>query len=396
MITIGILPPKRPFAYTQILSYIDGHQKLGATIKFGAFTESFSHCTIGMASQKVRRSSTLEKEPEKLQSSSSVDSGTVAPKGMFPSLMERAFLPQIVSQVPSYFSLPLRSTSSNDPNVKCYPMGMQDGIFGPQACLRGQIGSVLLAEPTTNIKTILDAGVQFASIISQDIEPYDLSSKYVFCFSPSACYNGTCTDLVPGSKFNGHFVGKHSKTIKVQDAINSIGGVATLLPILESVVKSNQFNLVFDSSLDSLQPDTPGSMNNDELIDWEILSSNTYTEYKMIQNPIGCFLCLVRYFISNHDLNQEQLLKFDCIGIAASLLVKCTPDMIDVNVLMASHLLLESVLNQQPVANMELLETIYNEFIFEFKIWSRAPFQVTIGHIQYISTMIKDNRKYFK
>lgn len=106
LVTIGILPPKRPFAYTQILSYIDGHQKLGATIKFGAFTEPFSHCTIGMACQKVRRSSTIEKEPEnKLQSSSSVDSASVAPKGMFPSLMERAFLPQIVSQVKFGFKL---------------------------------------------------------------------------------------------------------------------------------------------------------------------------------------------------------------------------------------------------------------------------------------------------
>lgn len=222
--------------------------------------------------------------------------------------------------------MPLRSTSSTDPNVKCYPMGMQDGIFGPQACLRGQMGSILLAEPTTSIKTILDAGVQFASIVSQEIEPYDLSSKYVFCYSPSACYSGTCLDLVPGSKFNGHFVGKHCRTTKIQDAINSIGGISTLLPILESVVKSNQLNLVFDASLDSLPPETPSSLNNDEMIDWEVLSSNTYTEYKMIQNPIGCFLCLVRYFMSNHDLNQEQFIKFDCMSIITSLLMKCSPE----------------------------------------------------------------------
>lgn len=99
MITIGIIPPKRPFAHTQILSYIDGHQKLGATIKFGAFSEPFTHCTIGVAYQKIRRPSNNEKEPEKLQTSSSIDSATGTPKGMFPSLMERAFLPQIVSQV---------------------------------------------------------------------------------------------------------------------------------------------------------------------------------------------------------------------------------------------------------------------------------------------------------
>lgn len=273
---------------------------------------------------------------------------------------------------------------------------MQDGIFGPQACLRGQMGSILLAEPTTSIKTILDAGVQFASIVSQEIEPYDLSSKYVFCYSPSACYSGTCLDLVPGSKFNGHFVGKHCRTTKIQDAINSIGGISTLLPILESVVKSNQLNLVFDASLDSLPPETPSSLNNDEMIDWEVLSSNTYTEYKMIQNPIGCFLCLVRYFMSNHDLNQEQFIKFDCMSIITSLLMKCSPETIDVHVLMASHLLVESIQNQQPTPNKQLLEIIYNEFIFEFRIWSRAQFQVTIGHIQYINTMIKDDRKYFK
>lgn len=393
--TIGIIPPKRPFAYTQISSYVDGHQKLGATIKFGAFTEPFAHCTIGYAYQKIRRTSaSTAKEAEKLQSSKSVDGGSSSQRSMFPSLMERTFLPSIVSQVPSYFSLPLRNTSSNDPNVKCYPMGMQDGIFGPQTCLRGQLGAIVLAEPTTNIKTLLDAGYQFASIISQDIEPYDLNSKYVFCYSPAAINNGVSMDLVPNGKFNAQFVGKHCKTTKIQDAINSIGGLSTLLPILESVVKENPLNLVFDPSLDSLPADTPSI--TDEFIDWEVLSSNTYTEYKMMQNPIGCVVCLVRYFITGHDLNQEHWLKFDGVGIVSSLLTKCNGEMLDVNVLMAAHLLIESVQNQLPTPNKELLEAVYNEFIFDFRIWSRAPFQVTIGHIQYISTMIKDDRKYFK
>lgn len=146
---------------------------------------------------------------------------------------------------------------------------------------------------------------------------------------------------------------------------------------------------MFDASLDSIPPaaETSGSLS-DEMIDWEILSSNTYTEYKMIQNPIGCFLCLIRYFISNHDLNQEQFMKFDCIGIIANLLTKCDPELIDVNVLMATHLLLESIQNQQPNPNKELLEALYSELIFDFRIWSRAPFQVTIGHIQVFNILI--------
>lgn len=318
-------------------------------------------------------------------------------KGMFPSLIERAFLPQIVSQVPSYFSLPMRSTSS-DPNVKCYPIGMQDGIFGPQACLRGQLGAVLLAEPTTSIKTIIDTGFQFASVISQDIEPYDLTSKYVFCYSPSSCHGGLCIDLVPGNKYNGHVVAKYCKTIKIQDAINSIGGVFTLLPILETVTKSKDLadDLIFTKPASPIPDEALTSPSSNELGDWEVLASTTYTEWKMIQNPIGCFLCLVRYFINGHELNQEQLIKFDCMGIIGFMLTKCNADLVDVDVLMASHFLIECAQNQMPGPNMELLEMIYTDFIFDFKIWSRAPFQVTIGHIQYISTIIKDDRKYFR
>lgn len=78
---------------------------------------------------------------------------------MFPSLMEKTFLPHIVSQVPSYFTLPLRNTTSSDPNVKCYPIGMQDSVFGRPVCLKGQLGCILLAEPMTNIKTLIDAGI---------------------------------------------------------------------------------------------------------------------------------------------------------------------------------------------------------------------------------------------
>lgn len=44
LITVGIIPPKRPFAYTQISCYIDGHQRLGATIKLGSFTDVCDFC----------------------------------------------------------------------------------------------------------------------------------------------------------------------------------------------------------------------------------------------------------------------------------------------------------------------------------------------------------------
>lgn len=274
---------------------------------------------------------------------------------------------------------------------------MQDSVFGKPLSLKGQLGCVLLADPMTNIKTLIDAGVNFASLVSQDIEPYDLTAKFVFCYSPSSCHDGLCLDLCPGDKFNGHVIAKYCKTIKIQEAINSIGGINTLLPILDTIIHSSENDmLLFDTSGGGSPSDEPKSPTIEELADFEIIASTTYAEWKMIQNPAACFFCLIRYFISGFKLFEEQLLKSDGIAQMCALLAKCNVRLIDVNVLMAVHLLLESVQNQMPAPNMEFLESWYAELIFNFKIWSRTDFQITIGHIQYISTMIKDDRKYFR
>lgn len=104
----------------------------------------------------------------------------------------------------------------------------------------------------------------------------------------------------------------------------------------------------------------------------------------------------MRNFISGHDLNQENLLKNDSMSIIGALLEQCNPNLIDVNVLMSVQLLVESIQNQIPLPNLELLQHIYANIIFNFKIWAKTQFQITIGHIQYICTIIKDDRKYFR
>lgn len=317
---------------------------------------------------------------------------------MFPLLTEKkSFLPQIVSQVPSYFTLPMRTATSSDPNVKCYPMDMQDSIFGPAICLHGQFGCMLLADPMTNLRTLVDAGPHFAStLVSQDIEANDMTSKFIFCYSPAACHDGVCLDLCVGDKFNGiSAAARPCRTMKLQDAIYSIGGINTLLPFLHAIVKTDEVFLSFAAAEQSPPPETPTSPMA-ELGGFEIVASTTYAEWKMIQNPVSCFFCLVRYCSSGHKLFEEQLLKSDGIGMICALMTKCPPQLIDVNVLMSVHLLLESVQNQMPMPNVELLECWYSELIFNFRIWSRADFQITIGHIQYISTMVKDDRKYFR
>lgn len=141
---------------------------------------------------------------------------------------------------------------------------------------------------------------------------------------------------------------------------------------------------------------TSSSNNDVDINDWEVLVSTKYSEWKMIQNSVACFLCLIRYFIQDHDINQAHLLKSDGISIIGAMLSQCNSNIIDVNVLMAMQLLVESIQNQLPAQNIELLENIYTDIVFNFKIWSKCEFQIIIGHIQYINPMIKDNRKYFR
>lgn len=97
----------------------------------------------------------------------------------------------------------------------------------------------------------------------------------------------------------------------------------------------------------------------------------------------------------------------------------------DVNVLMAVQLLIEQVSVEK---NMQLLQQMYQHLLFDFRIWNSGdfPFRIgelldlgncpktkcsslgvilyvgsngklyTVGHIQYLSTIIKDSRRLFR
>ena len=81
------------------------------------------------------------------------------------------------------------------------------------------------------------------------------------------------------------------------------------------------------------------------------------------------------------------------VAIIGFLLIKAKPSLIDVNVLMASQLLVELAQSSQ---DSKLLYQVYQHILFDFRIWSRSQFCVQIGHIQYLSTLIKSERKYFR
>uniref|UniRef100_A0A182K234 DUF4704 domain-containing protein n=1 Tax=Anopheles christyi TaxID=43041 RepID=A0A182K234_9DIPT len=404
-VTVSVVPPKRLFSYHQINVYIDSVQKLGSTMKYASFAEVFHYCSIGAPYNNFRKvshtshqsnSARMSPVPDPSASPSSEKEEKSKSSGLFPNLIERTFFPGLVSQVPNYFTLPSKSTSSLDPSVKSYPIGMQDLVFGEAICLKGQLGAVLLADTNINLKNLFEAGPNVANVLATDmIESFDMASKFVFCFAPNACFDGLCLDLAPGNQYNGHLVASVANTLSLQNALNGIGGMVALLPIVDSISLMPDSDLPSANELISLSP-VESPLKEEHFGDWEMLQLNSLTEAKIIQNPIACFLCLVRNFIGGSELNKENMLKNDAIAIISTLLQKCNERLFDVNVLMAVQLLIESIQNEMPSGNMELLHVLHRDLVFNFRIWAKAQFQIVIGHVQYISTIIKDDRKYFR
>ncbi len=127
--------------------------------------------------------------------------------------------------------------------------------------------------------------------------------------------------------------------------------------------------------------------------EWELLPSSSFSDWKLEQNPVSGFLTLVKNLVSGHTVNHEQLMRGGGVAIIGALLQEARPRLVDVNVLMATQLLVELA---QAAGDQRLLYQIYHSLLFDFRIWSRSEFHVQIGHIQYLSTIIKDDRKFFR
>ncbi|XP_007445203.1 neurobeachin-like protein 2, partial [Python bivittatus] len=62
----------------------------------------------------------------------------------------------------------------------------------------------------------------------------------------------------------------------------------------------------------------------------------------------------------------------------------------DMNVLMASRILMEQVASE---GHSLLLHLLYQALLFDFRIWTNSDFAVRLGHIQYLSDIIKDHKQ---
>uniref|UniRef100_A0A452HZS4 Uncharacterized protein n=1 Tax=Gopherus agassizii TaxID=38772 RepID=A0A452HZS4_9SAUR len=121
--------------------------------------------------------------------------------------------------------------------------------------------------------------------------------------------------------------------------------------------------------------------------------SNAEAHARLEKNIIATFILMIKHFIQRHPINQDNLIHSHGVATLGALLQKVPGSLMDVNVLMALQLLIEQVSVEK---NVQLLQQMYQHLLFDFSIWNRGDFPFRIGHIQYLSTIIKDSRRLFR
>lgn len=104
-------------------------------------------------------------------------------------------------------------------------------------------------------------------------------------------------------------------------------------------------------------------------------------------------LSLIRHLFHNNEIIQDRLERNNGVALLGFLLQRLPKQFIDIHLLRICQ---ELVNETNHLNNKSLLSSIYEYIIFDFRIWNKADYEIRIGHIQFILTLIKDDKKYFR
>ncbi|KAG5833936.1 hypothetical protein ANANG_G00281190 [Anguilla anguilla] len=363
--SIGVVhvPGKRPFGQSQVYLYVDGQQKLSAPLKYPTMTEPFTSCCIGSAGHRTTT-------PPRLRS----------PTRPSPRRPPRA--------APPWGASCLRRAGG-----ACWG---QAGV-GDQADLGGDAGQRvgqphLPAGPAGRGDGVPRAPAARPRQGPVQRRPWSPSSgtspKLLLHYSPKACRNPICLDLSP-NMLHGRLTGNKVVNWDIKDMINCVGGLPVLFPILEQLAVLPPDQATEPPGSEFITPDLATPAEGD----WVILPTNRASEARLEKNMVATFLLVIKHFIQRHPINQESLLHSHGVATLGALLQKLPASLVDVSVLVSVQLLVEQVTFEK---NTQLLQQLHTHLLFNFSIWNQGDFPLRIGHIQYMSTVIKDSRKQFR
>ncbi|XP_057622636.1 neurobeachin-like protein 2 isoform X1 [Chionomys nivalis] len=370
-VAIVHVPGRRLFSQNLVSVYKDGHLVKTAPLHFPSLSEPFSSCCIGSAGHRTTTTTTglptaLSHTHPSLTRSQSVPASTGL--GWGPGL-----------------GAPLQEGS-----VSSTLAGTQDTRWGSPTSLEGELGTVAIfheALQASALQVLHVLGPNEPAPFKPEGELHELGAKLLLHYSPQACKSNICLDLSPGHGLDGRLTGHRVETWDVKDVVNCVGGMGALLPLLERVaVQPQEAEAGPGETHDLVGPELTSGHNTQGLL----LPLGKSSEERMEKNAVAAFLLMLRNFLQGHTVNQESLVQCQGPAIIGALLRKVPSWAMDMNVLMSAQLLMEQVAAE---SSGPLLYLLYQHLLFNFHLWALSDFAVRLGHIQYMSSIVREHRQ---
>uniref|UniRef100_A0ACB8FWE4 Uncharacterized protein n=1 Tax=Sphaerodactylus townsendi TaxID=933632 RepID=A0ACB8FWE4_9SAUR len=368
---------RRPFGQNLVNVYVDGQLKKMAQLRFPSLGESFSSCCIGSAGHRTTTTSTTLPSP------------CHSPDLTFPAHPPLSRSQSFPASLAPHAWMPIPSQVTREGVVSTTLAGSQDTEWGMPTSLEGHLGSISIfceALQPAQVKALYSLGPNVTSPFKPEGDFLELSSKLLLYYTPQACKSNICLDLSPNHFFDGRLTGHKVVNWDVKDVVNCVGGLGVLLPLLDQVASQKKESEDHQETHDLVGPELTSSRNAQGML----IPLGKSSESRLEKNGVAAFLLLVKNFIRGHPVNQESLVQCHGPPIIGALLQNVPSQMMDMNVLMASEILMDQVASE---GHHLLLHLLYQYLLFDFSIWSNCDFAVRLGHIQYLSNIIKDHKQ---
>ncbi|KAG9337760.1 hypothetical protein JZ751_028258 [Albula glossodonta] len=353
-------------AWNLVTIYVDGEQRMTANLRFPSLNEPFTSCCIGLAGHRTTTTTTSPTLPPLSHSPTEL----AFPAHAAPLTRSQSFPASFAA---SRWGSPVPAPTRDSP-VHTIPAGLQD------TDCEYKVDSDPLAF------SLSFTGPNSVSLFKPDGEPSDLNSKLLLYYTPQAFKNQICLDLSPNHLYDGRLTGHRVVNWDIKDILNSMGGMGALLPLLEQVCTAEQVEPRRQETADLLGPELTSSRGPAGML----LPLGKSSEGRLEKNSVAAFLLMVKNLLKHHPVNQESLLHCHGPAIIGYMLSKVPSSMMDMNVLMACHYLLEQVSSE---GNSTLLSQLYQHLLFDFRIWSSCHFAVCLSHVQHLANVIKDSKQ---
>ncbi|XP_017652967.2 neurobeachin-like protein 2 isoform X2 [Nannospalax galili] len=375
-VAIVHVPGRRPFSQNLVHVFKDGHLVMTAPLRFPSLSEPFSSCCIGSAGHRTTTTT------------------TGLPMPPVPATLAHTHPSLTRSQsVPASTGLGWGTglvAPVQEGSISATLAGTQDTRWGSPTSLEGELGAVAIfheALQAAALRVLCALGPNEPVPFKPEGELHELSTKLLLHYSPQACKNNICLDLSPGHGLDGRLTGHRVETWDVKDVVNCVGGMGALLPLLERVaVQPQEAEAGPGETHDLVGPELTSGYNTQGLL----LPLGKSSEERMERNVVAAFLLMLRNFLQGHAVNQESLVQCQGPAIIGALLRKVPSWAMDMNVLMSAQLLMEQVAAEN---SGPLLYLLYQHLLFNFHLWTFSDFAVRLGHIQYMSSIVREHRQ---